>query len=146
MRPVITFSVCAALAVFAAAFAPSRVFAEKIVRVGIYENKPKVFTGEDGKPAGFFVELVEEIAKREGWTIRFERCEWADCLKRLEDGSIDLMPDVAYSIERDERFDFHKKPVAESWSRVYTNSSKSIAMMSDLNGRKVALLEGSIQQ
>ncbi len=146
MRPVITFSVCAALAVFAAAFAPSRVFAEKIVRVGIYENKPKVFTGEDGKPAGFFVELVEEIAKREGWTIRFERCEWADCLKRLEDGRIDLMPDVAYSIERDERFDFHKKPVAESWSRVYTNSSKSIAMMSDLNGRKVALLEGSIQQ
>ncbi len=144
------FVICATLAMLACvatvALAPSRAFAEKIVRVGIYENKPKVFTGEDGKPAGFFVDLVEEIGKREGWTIKYEHCEWADCLRRVEDGRIDLMPDVAYSIERDERFDFHKKPVAESWSRVYTSPSKAIAIMSDLNGRKVALLEDSIQQ
>jgi len=145
MKPRIAV-ICAALAAFAVALAPSRAFAERVVRVGVYENKPKVFTGDDGKPAGFFIELVEEIARKEGWKIRYERCEWADCLKRLEDGRLDLMPDVAFSIERDERFDFHKKPVAESWSRVYTNPSKSMAMMSDLNGKKVAALEGSIQQ
>ena len=77
---------------------------------------------EDGHASGFFIELLEKISAQEGWTLVYVPCEWAACLQSLEDGQIDLMPDVAYSSERDEKFDFHKTPVIESWSRIYAGS------------------------
>jgi len=115
------------------------------VTVGLYEKKPKVFTDENGRPAGIFIDILDGIAEEEGWTLMYVPCKWAECLSALEDGSIDLMPDVAYSPERDEKFDFNRIPVAESWSQVYSNPHVAISRMSDLDGRKVALLRDSIQ-
>ena len=59
----------------------------------------------------------------------------------LEDGQIDLMPDVAYSPERDAKFDFHKTPVLESWSVVYAHAGASINNFSQLDGKRVAVLD-----
>jgi PAS domain S-box-containing protein len=118
----------------------------RIVHVGIYQNKPKVFVDEKNQPAGIFIELLNEIAAQEGWTLVYVPCEWAACLQALEDGQIDLMPDVAYSVERDVIFDFHRTPVLESWSRVYASPDASINQIADLNDKQVAVLEGSIQQ
>lgn len=115
-------------------------------RVGVYENKPKIFTSENGEPSGIFIDLLNEIAKRESWTLVFTQCEWAACLQMLQDGQIDLMPDVAYSKERDEIFDFHPLPVVESWSQIYSDSHVPISRLSDLDGKKVALLKNSIQE
>ncbi|PKO63343.1 MAG: hypothetical protein CVU23_11235, partial [Betaproteobacteria bacterium HGW-Betaproteobacteria-17] len=92
----------------------------RIVTVGLYENAPKVYTGKNGRPAGFFVELLDAIARDEGWTLSYIPCKWADCLQRLEQGQLDLMPDVAFSRERAQRYDFHRVSVASSWSQVYT--------------------------
>ena len=41
--------------------------AGRTVRVGMYQNEPKIFTDENGHAAGFFIELLDEIAKEEGW-------------------------------------------------------------------------------
>jgi hypothetical protein len=41
--------------------------------VGIYENRPKVFTEASGVPAGIFVDIIEAIADREGWTLEYVR-------------------------------------------------------------------------
>ena len=68
-------------------------------------------------------------------------CEWAACLQALEDGQIDLMPDVAYSTERDAMYDFHKIPVIESWSRVYASPDTPINKLSDLDGKRIAVLK-----
>ena len=129
------------------AFSSSTVIGQtRAVRVGIYQNEPKIFMDENGQPAGIFTELLNEIAAQEGWTLVYVRCEWVACLQALEDGLIDLMPDVAYSVERDVLLDFHKTPVLESWSRVYASPDASINKISDLDGKRVAVLEGSIQQ
>ncbi len=118
----------------------------RTVRVGLYQNKPKVFVDESGHASGIFVDILNEIAKREGWTLSYVRCEWSECLHALEEGRIDLMPDVAYSQVRDEKYDFHKVPVADSWSQVYSRHGVPISRLSDLDGRRIALLEDSIQQ
>jgi PAS domain S-box-containing protein len=118
----------------------------RTVRVGIYQNEPKIFMDENGRPGGIFVELLNEIAVKEGWILVYVPCEWAACLQALEDGQIDLMPDVAYSVERDVIFDFHKTPVLESWSRVYASPDVPINQISDLNGKRIAVLKESIQQ
>jgi PAS domain S-box-containing protein len=118
----------------------------RIVRVGVYQNKPKVFITESGLPGGIFVEILVAIAEREGWTLEYMPCEWMACLESLENGRIDLMPDVAFSPERDVMFDFHTIPVLESWSRIYVPADAAISRMSELNGKRVAVLQGSIQQ
>jgi PAS domain S-box-containing protein len=126
---------------------PGTVYSQsRTVHVGVYQNKPKVYTDENGEAAGIFIELLDEVAAQEGWTLVYVPCEWADCLRALEDGKIDLMPDVAYSPERDANYDFHKIPVLESWSRVYASSGAPINKFSELDGKRVALLKDSIQQ
>ena len=145
-----THSLFILLFIILAATVPS-VAAESVdqtrtVRVGVYENQPKVFTDEDGQATGLFIDLFDEIAEKERWKPIYVPCQWAECLRALEEGRLDLMPDVAYSRERDERFDFHRLPVSESWSRLYAGPGKPIEAMSELAGKRVALLQGSIQQ
>jgi PAS domain S-box-containing protein len=116
------------------------------VRVGLYENKPKIYAGEDGAAAGIFPAILEEIARKEQWRLAYVPCEWSACLAALQEGRIDLMPDVAYSPERGEHFDFHEEEVLSSWSAVYAPSRKQLSRIADLNGRRLAVLKDSIQQ
>ncbi len=116
------------------------------VRVGLYENKPKIFTDESGNPAGIFIDILEAIAEEEGWELSYVPCNWPNCLDALQKGEIDLMPDVAFSPSRDSIFDFHNELVVESWSRVYIPGSGAVKKLSELDGHSVALLQGSIQQ
>jgi PAS domain S-box-containing protein len=137
----------AIVVVVVVAFAASRVEGEgRTVRVGVYQNEPKIFMDAKGNAAGFFIDLLEEIAVRERWTLVYAPCEWAACLNALEEGRIDLMPDVAYSEARDAKYDFHRIPVAESWSRVYARPGLQVKGFEDLGGRRVAVLKDSIQQ
>ncbi len=120
--------------------------AVRTVRVGVYQNEPKIFMNEDRQASGFFIDLLQAIAADEGWSLEYVACEWTACLQALESGQIDLMPDVAYSQERDGTYDFHTTPVVSSWSQVYTAPGVEINGYADLAGMRVAVLEGSIQQ
>ena len=91
----------------------------RIVRVGVYENAPKVFTAESGKPSGIFIDIIEHIAETEGWDVKYVAGTWTEGLDRLKKGEIDLMPDVAYTAERNKIYSFHKVPVLSSWYQVY---------------------------
>ncbi|HNT27073.1 MAG TPA: transporter substrate-binding domain-containing protein [bacterium] len=116
------------------------------VRVGVYENKPKIFTDEQRNASGIFISILEEIARKEGWRVTYVWCEWFDCLELLSAGQIDLLPDVALSPDRSRRFDFHKEEVVNSWSAVYAPSRREIERMADLHGHRLSVLKGSIQQ
>ena len=56
------------------------------------------------------------------------------------------MPDVAYSADRDLRFDFHKTPALYSWSQIYSRSDVKITSVLDLKDKRIALLGGGIQE
>ncbi|MGX5673329.1 EAL domain-containing protein [Thermomonas fusca] len=120
--------------------------AAQTLRVGLYENAPKVYRDKDGHPAGLFVELLDAIARKQGWRVQYEPCEWSDCLARLEAGELDLMPDVAYTPERGRLFEFHAVPVAHSWSQVYKHRGLVVRAFPDLADLRVALLRGSVQE
>jgi signal transduction histidine kinase/CheY-like chemotaxis protein len=120
--------------------------ATAVLKVGFYENAPKIYTATNGRRAGLFVELLDEMARREGWRIEYVSCPWSECLVALEAGQIDLMPDVAFSAERAQRYDFHRVSVANSWSQVYANPQHKVMTLSDLAGKRIAILDGGIQQ
>ena len=115
------------------------------VHVGVYQNNPKIFMNQDGRASGILIDILRQIADKEDWNLSFVACEWAACLKKLQRGEIDLLPDVAYSAERARQFDFHQVPALYSWSQVYRHRKVSITSPLDLNGKRIALLGGSIQ-
>ncbi len=116
----------------------------KIVRVGIYENQPKIFTDSEGKPAGFWPDVINYIASQEGWTLEYKHDTWNECLQMLENNQIDIMPDVAYTEERSDKFAFSHETVYISWSRVYTRKDVDINSVLDLQGKNIAVLKGSV--
>jgi diguanylate cyclase (GGDEF)-like protein/PAS domain S-box-containing protein len=116
------------------------------VRVGVYQNEPKIFLAETGQPTGILGDLLVEIGQREGWTLRAVPCEWQACLDALQAGDIDLMPDVASTEQRLKIFDVHRIPSLLSWSQLYKKSGTPINSMLDLKGKRVAVLAGSVQQ
>lgn len=117
-----------------------------VVRVGVYQNAPKVFTDEAGKPAGIFIEIIEGIAAKEGWTLKYVSGTWREGLDRLENGEIDLMPDVAYTAEREKIYDYHREPVLSDWFQIYAPKDSGIKSIMDLDGKQVVILDRSIQQ
>ena len=116
------------------------------IRVGVYQNEPKIFMGADGQPSGILGDLLIEIAQHEGWALRPVACEWQACLDALQKGELDLMPDVAYNEQRDSIFDFHKVPALLSWSQIYKRSGVTINSALDLKDKRIAVLGGSVQQ
>ncbi len=117
----------------------------RTVRVGFYENSPKIYTEQDGERTGFFVDILTEIARQEGWDIEYVDCDWDRCLSLLRQGSIDLMPDVAFVADRNKLFDFHVVSVVSSWSQIYRAPNETIEQLSDLHNKRLAFLAGAVQ-
>ncbi len=120
--------------------------APRELRVGVYSNEPKVFVDSSGKASGIFIDLLQQVAAREQWTLKFVPCTWQDCLDALRAGQLDLMPDVARTPEREALYDFHNVPVLHSWSQIYRAPGSAIHSLFDLQGKRVAVLRGSVQR
>lgn len=119
---------------------------EGVVTVGVYDNAPKVFQDDFGTPKGIFIDIIDYIAREEGWRLRYVPGTWTEGLDRLAKGQLDLMPDVAITAERETLYAFHKVPVLSSWSEVYASKGSGIQSILDLNAKRIAVLEGSVQQ
>ncbi|WP_237332756.1 EAL domain-containing protein [Zobellella iuensis] len=116
------------------------------IRLGLYHNPPKIMADAQGQASGIFGDLISEIAAEEGWQLESVPCQWQQCLEWLAEGRIDLMPDVAFTEERATRFDFHRTPALLSWSQIYTLSHRRLASLLELDGKRLAVLRGSVQQ
>lgn len=116
------------------------------VRVGVYSNEPKLFLDQSGQLSGIFGELLSEIAREEDWQLTPYPCDWQRCLSLLQNGTLDLLPDVAYSASRAQVLDFHKVPALFSWSQVYTAQTLNLASVLDLAEQRIAVLQGSVQE
>ena len=123
-----------------------RAAGEPVVRVGVYENSPKIFTSEQGEPAGIFIDIIQHIADLEGWGLQYVHGSWTEGLDRLEKGEIDLMPDVAYTAAREKTYAYHKVPVLSDWFQVYARKGSGIKSIVDLAEKRILVLDRSVQQ
>ncbi len=122
----------------------SGAFAAQPLRVGVYQNPPKVFQAADGHATGIFPELLYEIAQEHDWHLDYVWGTWQECLDRLAQGEIDLLVDVAVSEERKQHFAFSSEPVLVDWGTVFSRPDLSVDSFLDLEGRSVAVMRGSI--
>ena len=113
------------------------------LKIGTYENSPKIFSGENGKISGFWADITKYIAQQEDWEIEWVHGTWEQCLQRLENNEIDIMVDVGVTPARQERFKFSDETVHLSWNRIYKKSGSDIHTIFDLEGKKIAGLKCS---
>jgi two-component sensor histidine kinase/ABC-type amino acid transport substrate-binding protein len=115
----------------------------RALRVGIFPAAPLVIE-KKGKPAGLFIDLIDYFAGKSGWKVEYVAGTWAEALSRLEAGQVDLLPAVGYTADRARRFDFSKNPVYIDSGVLFASPKFAIHSIFDLQGRRVAALEGSI--
>ncbi len=116
----------------------------RTVKVGIYQNKPKVFIDSAGNPQGFFIDILNHIASKEGWKLDYVASTWEKNLEKLEKAEIDLILDIAQSEERAELFDFNKEIIFSNWAIVYVQKHSRIQSILDLRGKNIAAVKGDI--
>lgn len=114
--------------------------AARTVRAGLEQNPPLSYIDEQGNPAGLLVDLLNLIAAREGWEVRYAPDTFERCLEKLNNGEIDLMVTIAYSKERAESYDFNKTNIISNWGQLYTLSGKKIESYFDLEGKTIAVM------
>ena len=113
--------------------------AAKLVRVGLYSNKPLVFMDGNGQPKGIFVDLLKHIADKEQWKLQYIPGSWPECLDRLESGEIDLMTGIAFSKERAKKYNFTYESVITNWGQIYVSKDSGIKSILDLDGKKISV-------
>ena len=116
---------------------------QEIVRVGVYNNPPKVMIDESGSVSGLYPSLVEYIADAEGWILEYVPGNWTECMARLERAEIDLMVDVAFTAPRQELYAFNNETILVNWGTVYTREGLSIFSLPEMEGLRVAVMRGS---
>ncbi|MEA1968261.1 MAG: transporter substrate-binding domain-containing protein [Thermodesulfobacteriota bacterium] len=126
---------------------PAAVAAEHklTIRVGAYENHPKIYTDDKGRVAGFWPDLISHIAEKENWKIEYYKGSWHQGLERLKNNQIDLMLDVAFTEKRNKLYEFSELSVLMSWTRLYVDKENNeINSLNDLKDKKIAALKGSV--
>jgi len=115
----------------------------RTVKVGIPQNPPLAIQHLDGKPEGLVVDVLNDIAAENHWTLEYVQDSWPGLLEMLEKGEIDILTGIAYSEDRARRFDFSNEALASNWGVVYRNPSIEINSVLSLQGKRIALVPKS---
>lgn len=113
-------------------------------KVGVFDNPPMVYMDSNGKPSGFFIDLLEHVARKNGWQLEYDTCAFADCKELLKTNKIDILPDLGHSIARDSIFDFNETSIISTWAEIYYSEYRDehIIDFMNLDGLRIATLEG----
>lgn len=125
-------------------FPPLDSMADTRIRVGVYQNRPLLFKDTDGNVKGIFSDILKHVAAKEGWTIEYMSESWAECLKDLKTGKLDILPAIAYSEQRNQIFDFTYENIISNWGQIYTGQLSNIDSILDFKGKKIAVLQNDI--
>ncbi len=117
---------------------------EDTIRVGFHTFPPLVFIDENNEADGFFIEILEYIAEKEGWNLEYIHGSWEESLERLRKHEIDLLGSIAFSSERDMHLDYTDEFLFLDWGQIFIPPESNIHTILDLEGKEVAALRSDI--
>lgn len=121
----------------------------KTVRVGYFTTRNFQEGGEDEHKRGAGYEYLQKIASLTGWNYEYVYAPFSECLEMLENGEIDLLGNVNYTIDRSRRMSFSSYPEGNDRYWIFTNKEhEEIADgdLSSLEGCRIGVADGSYQQ
>jgi diguanylate cyclase (GGDEF)-like protein/PAS domain S-box-containing protein len=117
---------------------------KKTYLIGISDNPPLSFINHEGKAEGFIIDLLNEIAKRENFSVNWVFDEWNILLEKSKAGEIDMLTSVGFSEERTKYFTYSKEGFITSWSNIYLPQNSTISNFLELNNKTISVLKGDI--
>lgn len=116
----------------------------QILRVGVYENYPKIFINEENQADGFFIDLLEYLLPKNKYSIEYLPVDWDEGIELLEKGKLDLLPDMILTRERENKFNLNRITVLENWASLYihTNDEPEYYTLQNIKDIDIAALEG----
>jgi PAS domain S-box-containing protein len=113
------------------------------ILAGVHRNFPPHYSLDEktGRPTGFAIDIMDEVAKRAGLKVRYIVFdEWAPLIQALKKGDIDLIPNIGIIEEREKDVDY-TSPVETYDIRIFVRKTTTdIRNIDDLRGRKVAVV------
>ncbi len=112
------------------------------IEVACFE-KDRMVIFENGDVKGFAVDVMDYIARQEGWQIEYLPVSLPESIQMLSTGEADLILTLGHTEERDQRFDFSEEVLLTTWGRVFTHEEADIVSILDLDGRNVGYVDDS---
>jgi two-component system sensor histidine kinase EvgS len=107
---------------------------------------PYCIVDEQGNADGFSVELMRAALDAMGFDVVFEVGPWEEVKQSLELGAVDALPLVGRTPEREDIFDFTFPYLTMHGTIVVHEDTRGITDLEDLDGRKVAVMQGDNAQ
>ncbi|UII32015.1 PAS domain-containing protein [Fulvivirga ulvae] len=117
--------------------------AQRVIRVGVYDNYPLAFTSSRGEPKGIFIDILKDIAEKEGWKLVYKTGKADECFEWLASGEIDVTTESGDYKGRSADFDIASSGLISTWARVYAKRESDYTSLLDLGSKRVAVLENS---
>ena len=113
----------------------------RVVRVAVFPHKPATFQDAGGQARGFYIDMIEEVARAKGWQLQYLQGSFAEGLELVRRGEADLATSVAFSEERAQYLDYGHEVTFTVWSILYANPKIPIQSVFDVRGRRVAVMK-----
>ncbi len=100
---------------------------------------------ENGKPTGYCVDYLNELAQLNNWTYEYVNCTWSEAVTMLERGELDILFPTNYMPEREVTMDFSTQVGGYTSSGLFARSDTSYGYenFSTYNGARIAMTPGS---
>ena len=100
---------------------------------------------ENGKPAGYCVDYLDELAQINNWTYEYVNCTWSDAVPMLERGELDILFPTTYMPEREDTMDFSAQPGGYTSIGLFARSDTSYGYedFSAFDGARIGITPGS---
>lgn len=120
---------------------------DKVVRVGWYSDVYNI-TGEHGERSGYVYEYEQAVAAYTGWKYEYVTASWAELMRMVEAGEIDLMASVSYTDERAKKIFFSEFPMGKETYYIYADlqhTNISASNLATFNDKRIGVLANSVQ-
>ncbi len=116
----------------------------KVLKIGTNaEFPPFEFMGDDGQPDGFDIALIKAIGEEIGMEVQIENMEFKSLIGAIESGNIQgIIAGMTVDDERKKSVDF-SDGYYEAHQMVLVRKDSDITKTEDLNGKKIAVQEGT---
>ncbi|MDD2972751.1 MAG: transporter substrate-binding domain-containing protein [Lachnospiraceae bacterium] len=117
------------------------------VRVGYYPVANYQEKTQDGMYKGFSYDYFMQIQKYTRWNYEFVEASYADCMKMLMTGEIDMMSGVSRNADREKQMIFSDSSVSNSQNKFYArndNDQLFYESYDTFDGCRIAMMKGTL--
>lgn len=121
----------------------------KTVRVGYFNTLNFQEGSADEHKYGAGYEYLQKLSNLTGWNYEYVYAPFKECMEMLENGDIDLLGNVNYTIDRSTRMLFSSYPEGNDNYWIFTNQKHAELAdghIESLNGCRIGVTEGSYQE